>query len=380
MKRPVAVFCLLLLLIVSHARAALCDTQCVDAEGEATIIHGDVPSARLEATARAKWDAIEKTVGVDVKAGSLISNLSIVEDVIRTSVGGSVKRFTKKREDQRDGSLFVTIHACVEPQEAQKAIGSDLALNNGVVVFIPARRPTASGAAAIVEETNLLSETLIRKLLDQRYKVIDAVPSRVVDAKAMDRALQSGSNLALRSMMYQFLSNVIIVGKTDYTVSMSKGEDIGYGLSLPFNSVTVRLTYRIVARNQRTGNMEILDVRTEQGRGLRNNVEDAAADALLAVAEKISPFVLDSLAQYLQVNMKRIRVKVHGVKDLETNREIRGLIQNTVWGDGVEEKGMGEFTVAYPENTLYLANSLQQKGVFRLIQFTPYSLTLAYTP
>jgi hypothetical protein len=51
---------------------------------------------RLEATARAKWDAIEKTVGVDVKAGSLISNLSVVEDVIRTRVGGSVRRFRQK--------------------------------------------------------------------------------------------------------------------------------------------------------------------------------------------------------------------------------------------------------------------------------------------
>jgi hypothetical protein len=149
---------------------------------------------------------------------------------------------------------------------------------------------------------------------------------------------------------------------------------------MPFNSVTVRLTYRIVARNSKTGNMEILDARTEQGKGLRNRVEDAAAEALLDVAEKVSPLVLDSLARYLQVNMKHIRVKVHGVMDLETNREIRNLIQNTVWVDGVEENGMGEFTVAYPEHTLYLANSLQQKAVFRLVQFTPYSLTLAYTP
>jgi hypothetical protein len=379
MKRSIAFSWILLLLAVLYPQAGFCKTQCVDAEGEAVIVNGDLPSARLEATARAKWDAIEKTVGVDVKAGSLISNLSVVEDVIRTRVGGSVRRFTKKGEVERDGSLFVTIHACVEPQKAREAIGSELALNNGVVVFIPARRPIASGAA-IVEETNPLSETLIRRLLDQHYKVIDAVPSRVVDAQAMDRALKGGSSLALRSMKYQFLSNVIVVGKTDYTVSMGKGEDIGYGLSMPFNSVTVRLTYRIVARNSKTGNMEILDARTEQGKGLRNRVEDAAAEALLDVAEKVSPLVLDSLARYLQVNMKHIRVKVHGVMDLETNREIRNLIQNTVWVDGVEENGMGEFTVAYPEHTLYLANSLQQKAVFRLVQFTPYSLTLAYTP
>ena len=45
--------------------------------------------------------------------------------------------------------------------------------------------------------------------------------------------------------MYKFLSNILLIGKIDYTISTRKGQDIGYGISMPFNNVTVRLTYRI---------------------------------------------------------------------------------------------------------------------------------------
>lgn len=377
--RKTAIIVLILAMGILLAPNGYSQTKCVDADGEAVIQNNDLPSARLEATARAKWQAIEKTVGIDVKAGSLVSNFAIVEDVIKTQVGGSVKSFTKRGERQKDGSLVVSINACVEPKKAQEAINSELALNNGVAVFLPARKPTASGAHARVEETNILSETLIGKLIEQNYKVIDAVPTQSVDAAAIDRAMKGGSDMAVRSMMYKFLSNVIVIGKTDYTVSTRKGEDIGYGISMPFNNVTVRLTYRIVARNNKTGNMEILTAGTEQGRGLKNSVEDAAAEALKDVAEKISPKIMDKIAEYIKGNVKQIRVKVNGVNDLDTSMDVKGMLQNTVWVTGVEEKKMGEFTVSYPEKTLYLANSIQQKGNFRVVNFSSYSLTLDYS-
>ena len=39
---------------------------------------------------------------------------------------------------------------------------------------------------------------------------------------------------------------------------------------------------------------------------------------------------------------------------------------------------MGEYTVGYPENSIYLANSIKQKGNFIVENFTPYSITLNY--
>ncbi|NPU83589.1 MAG: hypothetical protein HPY65_03790 [Syntrophaceae bacterium] len=356
---------------------AAAQQKCVHADGEAVVINNDQPSARLEAIARAKWAAIEKTVGIDVKASSFVSNFTLVEDVMKTKVGGSVKSFKVLGQNRQGETLTVTINACIEPAKAQDAISSELALNNGIALFIPARKPSASGGDQF-EETNILSEKLIGKLTDQNFKVIDAAPSVPSDAVAIERMARSGSTMAVRSMLYKYLSNVVIVGKIDYTISTKKGEDIGYGLSMPFNNVTVRLTYRMLAKNNRTGNMEVLTADAVSGRGLANNVEDAAARGMEDLVEKLSPKVLDTAFKFIRGNVRKVRVKVNGVKDLDTNIEVKGALQNTVWVTDVEENEMGEFTVSYPENSLYLANSLRQKGDFTLVNFTPYSLTFNY--
>jgi hypothetical protein len=147
---------------------------------------------------------------------------------------------------------------------------------------------------------------------------------------------------------------------------------------MPFNNVTVRLTYRIVAKNNKTGSMEILTADAAQGRGLANNVEDVAAEALKDLAEKLTPKILDKVASFIQGNVKQVSIKVNGVTDLDTNMEIKNILQNIVWVTGVEDKKMGEFIVSYPETSIYLANSIKQKGLFNVDQFTPYSITLTY--
>lgn len=358
-----------------YVPVGLCQEKCVNTEGEAAIINNDIPSAKTEAIARAKWAAIEQTVGTEVKAQSFVQNFTLIEDVIKTQVGGVVKKYNIIDQTTKEDMYVVKIKACVEPAKAKEAVSS-LALNNAIAVFIPARKPGKHGDE--FEETNILSETLIGKLTDQNYKVIDVAPTQAIDAMEIEKAVKSGSTLAVRSMMYKFLSNVIIIGKVDYTVSTKKGEDIGYNLAMPFNNVTVRLTYRIVAKNNKTGNMEILTAGTEQGKGLANSVEDAAAESLKDLAEKLAPKVLDKVASYIQGNVKQVRIKVNGVTDLDTNMEIKNTLQNIVWVTGVEDKQMGEFIVSYPENSIYLANSIKQKGNFNVVNFSPYSLTLDY--
>jgi hypothetical protein len=366
-----------LLLVFQLETAGICEEKCIDADGEAVIVSGDVPSAKMEATARAKWSAIEKTVGTQVKAQSFVQNFTLVDDVIKTQAAGVVKSFKVLGQESKADMLTVRITACVEPTKAQEAV-SMMALNNSVAVFLPARKPNAAKATDEYMETNILSEILIGKLTDQGYTVADVAPTHAVDAAEIENAVKSGSTLAVRSMMYKFLSNVIIIGGTEYTISTKKGEDIGYGISMPFNNVTVRLTYRIVAKNNKTGTMEVLTAGTAQGKGIANNVEDAAAEGLKDLAEKFTPVVLDKVARYIRGNVKKISVKVNGVTDIDTTTEIRGLFQNIVWVSDVEEKGMGEYIISYPENTLYLANSIKQKGNFKIANFSPYSITLDY--
>jgi hypothetical protein len=96
------------------------------------------------------------------------------------------------------------------------------------------------------------------------------------------------------------------------------------------------------------------------------------------LAKDLTPKLLDKVGQYIQGNTKKIAVQVKGVNDLDTALEVKGILQNIVWVAGVEEKEMGSFVVSYPENTLYLANSIQQKGSFKIVNFSPYSLTVEY--
>jgi hypothetical protein len=373
--KAVSSFVLILLACFAPFVASV-EAKCVDAGGEAAIINEDVPSAKMEAVARAKWAAVEQVAGTEVKAGSFVQNFTLVEDVIKTQAGGVVKSYRVLGESVKDDILQVRINACVETSQAREAV-SQLGLNNTIALFIPARKPGRHGDE--FEETNILSETLIAKILEQGYRVVDVAPTRAVDAREIERAVRSGSAFALRSLIYKFLSNLIIIGKVDYTISTRKGEDIGYGLSMPFNNVTVRLNYRILAKNNKTGQIEILATGTEEARALANSKEDAAAKAMQELAENLTPALLDKIGQYIQGNTRRVALRVEGVRDLETVLEVKALLQSIVWVSAVEEKEMGSFVVSYPENTLYLANSIQQKGNFKLVNFSPYSLVLQYT-
>ncbi len=368
-------FLVLFLLFCFSAPTASAQVKCVNAAGEAVIINNDKPSARLEAVARAKWTAIEQVVGAEVKAGSFVQNFTLVEDVIKTKAGGVVKSHKTIDETVKDDILTVKINACVEPSQARDAV-SQLGLNSSIALFIPARKPGRSGDE--FEETNILSETLIAKLLEQGYTVADVAPTQAVDAREIEKAMRSGSTLSLRSMMYKFLSNLIIIGKVDYTISTKKGENIGYGLSMPFNNVTVRLTYRILSKNK-AGNMEILTAGVEEARALANSTEDAAARAMKELAENLTPALLDKVGQYVKGNTKKVTIQIKGIHDLETVLQVKSQLQSIVWVTDVEEKQMGSFMVSYPENTLYLANSIKQKGNFKLVNFSPYSLSFEYT-
>ena len=67
---------------------------------------------------------------------------------------------------------------------------------------------------------------------------------------------------------------------------------------------------------------------------------------------------------------------INGVRDVDTILSIKQMLQSIVWVSEVEERQMGDFVVSYPENTLYLANSINQKGDYKVTNFSPYTLVL----
>lgn len=382
-KRLIPVFILISLFYVSHAVAGV---KCIDTEGEAAINNNDVPSAKTEAIARAKWTAIEQTVGVEIKAQSIVQNFALVDDAVSKNIKGTIQGYKVLSEQNRKDTFWVAVNACVEASKAQDALMS-LALNNSVAVFIPARKPrvlsessTKHGSylqtADEYEETNILSEKLIGKLIDQGYQVVDVAPTHAIDAAAIEGALKSGNYMTMRSLMYKFLSNVLLIGKIDYTISTKKGEDVGYGISMPFHNVTVRLTYRLITRDK-SGKNVILQTGAEEAKGLAMSIGDATEKGIQALQEKVTPMVLDALSKHIQSSSKKISFTVKDVSDINMNFQIKEMLQNTAWVTSVEEKKLGEFLVGYPENVVYLVNSLAQKG-FRLVNFTNYSVNMEY--
>jgi len=394
-KKIFFTFVLLLSAFYFLPAEGLSAVKCVDSEGEAVIVSNDLPSAKAEAIARAKWAAIEQAVGVEVKAQSVVQNMTLVDDAISKQIKGVVSSFKELAKENRKDTFWVKINACVEPVKARDALSS-LALNNSIAVFIPAKKPKVVREMEIVhktpygkteksgletkdeyDETNILSENLINRLTEQGYTVVDVAPTHALDAREIENAVKSGNLMTVRSLTYKFLANILLIGKIDYTISTRKGQDIGYGISMPFNNVTVRLAYRIVTKD-RSGKTIILTAGTEEGKGMANNVEDATANGHKDLAAKLIPVVLDKVGQYIKGVAKKVQVKVSGVNDISTNFEIKDILQNISWVTGVDEKGLGEFVVSYPENTIYLANSISQKGKFQVINFTPNSISISY--
>lgn len=357
------------ILIVSVAEAKI---KCIDSEGEAAISDSDIPSAKAEAISRAKWNAIEQVAGVKIKAQTVVQNFSLIDDAVIKQTKGVITGYKLKREWKEKDIYRVTVNVCVDDFKAEEALSS-LSINNSIAVFIPARKPKKEE----YEETNILSETLIGRLTEMGAKVVDVASAQIADAEIIEKAMKSGNYLSLRSIMYKTLSNLLLIGKVDYTISTPKGQDIGYGLKMPFNSVITRLTYRIVAKETTSNRVIILDAGVAEGKGMAMNVEEAMAQSLKDLAEKFSPVVFDKINRYIQGITRKITVKVNDVKDISKNFEIKDIIQNISWVTQVEEKALGEFLVSYPENPLYLANSLSQKG-FRIINFSFNRIILQY--
>jgi hypothetical protein len=382
---------LLFLLMFSSSAVA----NCIDAEGEAAITNNDVPSAKAEAIARAKWAAVENVSGVAVKSQTVVQNMMLVDEAISREIKGVISGYRVLNVDRRVESVAVKINACVEPAMAQRALNS-LALNSGIAVLIPIRKPRTVNEVVEVrdsrrnrverrsaetgfehEESNIFSANLIEKLTDHGYTVVDVAPAHVVDAMEVERALKSGNFISLRSLTHRFLANILLVGQIDYTVSTAKGQDIGYGISMPFNSVTVRLTYRLLTGDA-TGRLVTLTAGSASGKGLAGAVDDAVSNALQDLSESLAPIILDKVGKHVKGVARKVTVRVSGVTELSDNFAIKEVLQNISWVSEVEEKGLGEFWVSYPENPIYLANSLVRNEQFKLVNFSTSTISLAY--
>lgn len=360
--------CLALLVMVLSvvATPAVAKPVCVETEGESALMRGDRASAKMEAINRAKWNAVEQVAGVELKSRTIVTDSVLLEDLISTQARGVVTSLQVINEQQGSDSFRVRVKACVEPAQAREAV-SPLALHSTVAVFVPARHLGGKGTA--YDDSNAFSEAVNNALIQRGFTVKDlAEGNGSLRAADLERAMKSDNFLSLRSLAYRYKSNTILIGRIEPTLSTSKGDDVGYGINMPFNKVTVRLAYRLLTRDGK-GGLIMLAAGTDEAVGLAPHAEDARNAALKNLAEKTVPVLMDKINLRMKELAHKVNITIAGINTPEETFAVRDQLQQITWVSDIEDEGIGRFRVTFPENPLYLANGLTQKG-FRIISFS----------
>ncbi len=341
--------------------------QMVEAQGESIIFNEDIQQARNEAILRAKWAAAEMVLGVKVKAQSVVSNFALVDEVIQKSVSGYVESY-KVLNEGREGEVYkVRISAKVVREQAEKALSS-IARVSSVAVLLPAFFLDGN-----VEETNVLSESIIGRLVEQGYNVVDIASLDPGLAGQVEMAIKRNDMLFMRSLTLQSMSNLALIGKVDFALSTRKGESVGFGASMPFNVVTARLNYKLISAAEK----KILLADSVEAKGKALNEKDAANQAMKQLSEKVSEKLISTLGKYMEGAMKKVTLTFTGMgTSLGETLSIKEMLQNLAWVKSVEEIRTGVFLVEYPENTVYLINSITQNPRYKLKEFSQYSVQL----
>lgn len=352
-----------ILLILSTISSASAKPVCIDAKGESIVLRGDVPSAKVEAVNRAKFAAVEQIAGIDLKSRTIVEDSALLDDIITTQTRGVVTSYRTIKVVQEGDSAKALVNVCVEPVNAKAAM-SALSLNTAISVYLPARKISKQE----FDDENILAQSVIGKLAEQGFSVRDLAETHPLKIKDIESAMKGGDQTAVRNIVYRFLANSILIGKVEPVLSTEKGSDAGYGIKMPFNSVTARLSYRLLARDV-SGKLAVLVAGNEEAKGLAPNREDAYAEALKNLSEKFVHAITEKIHSRLKEISGRVTVKIAGISDPAETFAMRDQLQKITWVTQVEEKGLGEFVVSFSENPIYLANGLSQKG-FRITSYS----------
>jgi hypothetical protein len=353
-----------LLPLVSYAA----NKKTVEAFGEAEIKGNDIASAKIQATARAKWAAMEKAAGVKVKVESLVQNAVLVDEAIKSEVGGVVESY-KIIDEGKDGNVYWNkIRATIVPQKALKAM-SFVAKNTSVAILIPVIFPDGK-----VEETTSLTENIISQLIENGLEVADLAESGDnVAVRDIEKAMRRNDFMAMRNLAYKHLSGVILIGKVDTIATAREGKNVGYGVSLPFNIVTGQMTYRLIG--EKNGRKVILASGHVSGRGQGATVEDATYNMMDNLNKNVSARLIGLVLEKVKgINNKPIEVVLSRNRDINKLLDLKHTLTYISWVLETKEQGMDTIMVKYPEKSLYLATAINSKGKYRVKKFNNYQI------
>ncbi len=342
------------------------EVKCIESVGvgEASVLRGDRASAKAEALARAKWDAIEKALGVTTSVKTIVQNFSLLDEVIKNEVGGFIRDVRILKEENFEDMVRVKVRGCVYPKEAEKAL-SLISSDTTFSVIIVTRRPGVTE----FDEMNPVTTELVNILNQQGFKVYDFAGNPNVNPYDIENIISQRRFIALRAYMSRVLSGAMVVGKVELIPSTKAGQDVGYGIRATFNVVTARLNYYLLARDKQ--GLRIVASGSLSAMGRAPNLEDANFKAMEALARRLGSDIMGKIERYRASKSKVVTVVVKGVRSTTQNFSIKEKLQRIPWVESVEDLGLGKFRIRYLENTVYLANAVERIPELQLIRFSP---------
>jgi len=358
---------------VAQAPQRKTSVRCIDSVGvgEASVIGGDRAGAKVEATARAKWDAIEKALGVTTSVKTILHNFALLDEVIKNEVGGFIRDVKVLNVENFQDMVRVKVKGCVYPKEAERAL-SLISSDTSFSVMIVTKNP----GSVVLDEMNPVTTELVNILNQQGFKVYDFAGNPNVNPYDIENIISQRRFIALRAYMSRVLSGAMIVGKVELVPSTQMGQDIGYGIKSAFNVVTARLTYYLLTRDNQ--GLRIVASGSVSALGRALNQRDAEFKAMEALAKRVGADIMGKIEKYRASKKKVVTVTVKGVRSTKTNFRIKEKLQRVPWVESVEDAGLGRFRVRYLENTVYLANAVERMPELKLISFNATEVVAKY--
>ena len=337
--------------------------------GEAAITT-DYASAKMEAFARAKWDALEKALGTQVSVKSVVENFKLLDEVITKDVKGFIDNVKIIDEKNYGDSVAVTIKGCVYPQKAEKAL-SLISRNTAFNVLLI----TQDRNRITLDEMNPVTADLINILNEQGFEVYDFASQPGIDPYKIERAIASKRFITLRHLLSKSLAGATIVGKIVFLYQSKAGQNIGYGISSPFNVVNAQAQYYLLVKDR--GRIRILASGSVSAKGTGMNDDFAKNKAMKALAPKLADDILQKIDRYLKAKRKVVTVIVEGIDSVSKNFDFKQQLQKLVWVKSVEDLGVGRFRVEYLEKPVYLANAIESILGYKIEEFTPTKIKVS---
>jgi hypothetical protein len=357
----------LLVLAVPAAHAA----TVVETTGESAITGDDVPTARLEAIARARWDAVERVAGVETKSSSFVNDFVLLDEAVIQRTSGVITESIVIAESRQGDIYSVRIRATVGEDPARKAM-NQVASNRAIAAYLPMIAPDGS-----IHETHEVTAKLIRRLIKDGYEVVDVADRGLeVTGTQVRSALKNNDYSSLRSVLYKYGTNVLLIGTFELAQIGRKGQQDPTG-TLAFDMVTATLNYRIVSGDG-DGLRTILASGHLTEKGTGQSVERAVEDALAEFATNQLPEVVEDVQRTVRAKTRLVRVRIDGVDSMVDDSVVRETLRGIAWVARVEGERLGEYSVEYPERTLYLAAGINAKTGFRVADFSETSVLARY--